>query len=72
MKTMTMTIKHTYIIPSVKRLSLEGTALMDESGVTGDNGIGYGGVDEQGELDPDANSGVWDTAEETSPASVWD
>lgn len=40
-------------------------SILDGTGVTGDNDTGWGGVDENGEKDPDANSiSVWDEEEE--------
>ena len=40
---------------------MEQEVIMADSGVTGDNGTGWGGVDEAGNKDPDANStDIWD------------
>ena len=40
---------------------MEAESLMVDSGVMGDNGTGWGGTDEGGNKDPDANStDVWD------------
>lgn len=46
-------MKMSYIKPNVKILPFDGEELLEGS-VTGDNGIGYGGVDENGEKDPEA------------------
>lgn len=49
-----------YIIPQVKSCKIELEPLLDGS-VTGDNGLGYGGVDESGTQEPDANNlNFWD------------
>lgn len=41
-------------------VQLHGEALIAQSGVTGSNGIGYGGMDEQGEKDPDVKANPFD------------
>ncbi|MBR6445058.1 MAG: hypothetical protein IKS94_01285 [Prevotella sp.] len=50
--------KQEYIQPRVKMLVVGNSDLMTTSGVTGDigdgTGPGYGGVDEDGDLDPGA------------------
>lgn len=46
-------MKKRYIIPETKVVLLHGETILSASGVTSNNGIGYGGVDEQGELDPE-------------------
>ena len=47
-------MKKTYIIPTIKRIvMLEERTIVCASGVTGD-GIGYGGVDKDGSMDPSA------------------
>ncbi|MBR5918643.1 MAG: hypothetical protein IKZ83_01915 [Prevotella sp.] len=49
--------KQEYIQPRVKILPVGSDELLVGSGVTGDTGsdtIGYGGVDEDGDLDPGA------------------
>ena len=49
--------KQDYIKPRVKILPVGSDELLVGSGVTGDTGsdtIGYGGVDEDGDLDPGA------------------
>ncbi len=45
-------MKKTYITPEMEKLDIENMTLLAGS-VTGDNGIGYGGVDEEGEYDPE-------------------
>ncbi|MBQ5981960.1 MAG: hypothetical protein IJL54_07335 [Prevotella sp.] len=56
-------MKKVYIIPTITFVSYQVEAIMQEvSGVFGpDQGIGYGGVDEEGTKDPAAKSfSVWD------------
>ena len=56
-------MKKVYIIPSITFVSYQVEAIMqDGSGVTApDQGIGYGGVDEDGSKDPAVKSfSVWD------------
>ena len=56
-------MKKVYIIPSITFVSYQVEAIMqDGSGVFGPNqGIGYGGVDEEGSQDPAVKSfSVWD------------
>jgi hypothetical protein len=56
-------MKKVYIIPGIKFISYQGEAIMQNgSGVFGpDQGIGYGGVDEDGSKDPAVKSfSVWD------------
>ena len=53
--------KTAYIRPQVKTCMMEAESLMVDSGVTGDNGTGWGGTDEGGNKDPDANgTDMWD------------
>lgn len=44
-------MKKTYIIPEVKVVQTESVMPLAASGVKGNNGIGYGGVDHAGNLD---------------------
>ena len=54
-------MKKIYKKPCVKISCMEQEVIMADSGVTGNNGIGWGGVDEAGNKDPDANStDIWD------------
>ena len=50
-------MKKRYIIPETKVVRLHGETILSASGVVGkigdDEGIGFGGVDETGELDAD-------------------
>ena len=54
-------MKAKYITPGmeIEEISIEN--MIATSGVTGDNGIGYGGVDEDGSLTPSSRSrrGTW-------------
>ena len=56
-------MKKTYIEPSVEMDGMETEAFICGSqGVTSNNGITYGGVDEDGDIDPASrvNRDVWD------------
>jgi hypothetical protein len=57
-----MEMKKTYISPVTNVTEIELENMITASGVTGNNGIGNGGVDEDGSLDPDAKEydGYWD------------
>ena len=46
-------MKKKYIIPEMKVVRLHGETILSASGVTSNNGIGYGGVDVDGSLDAD-------------------
>ena len=45
-------MKKTYIIPEITVEHAESAMPLAASGVTSNNGIGYGGVDQAGTLDP--------------------
>lgn len=45
-------MKKTYLIPSIAPMSMS-TEQMLAGSVTGGNGIGYGGIDTEGDKDPD-------------------
>ena len=45
-------MKKIYLIPSISALQMQVEELLVGSGVTSNNGIGYGGVDTEGEKDP--------------------
>ncbi|MBR4388711.1 MAG: hypothetical protein IKT00_05995 [Prevotella sp.] len=63
-------MKKAYIQPQVEVYTWTSDMTMAGSGVTGDNGIGWGGVDEEGNKDPDANSfATWETEDEVVPVS---
>ena len=51
--------KLSYVSPQIKMLVLTYGKFMNGSGVTG-NGMGYGGIDEDGSKDPSAKSNIWD------------
>ncbi len=58
---MCIKMKKTYIQPAVKTSASYSESPLLAGSVTGDNGTGYGGVDENGEKDPDANyDNIWD------------
>ena len=48
--------KKEYMTPSMELIDMDALTLLAGSGVTSDD-IGYGGVDENGELDPSAPLG---------------
>ena len=63
-----MNMKKEYISPLVKPTNMDLEALLCGSGVNGNfsgETVGYGGVDENGEKDPDANysDSFWDDVE---------
>ena len=53
-------MKKTYIIPEMSVLLMHHEMPIAASGVTGSNGIGYGGVDDQGQKDPDVKANTFD------------
>lgn len=59
-------MKKRYIAPEVNMVTIGSVLPLAASGVTTDRGIGYGGVDEEGTLDPSSRRGhnVWDEVED--------
>ena len=60
-------MKETYLAPNALFYDVHPAMPLAVSGVTSDNGIGYGGVDEEGTKEPGARRGshdVWDNEEE--------
>lgn len=58
-------MKKAYIQPKVDVYILNSEMMMAGSGVKGDIGIGWGGVDEEGTKDPDANEvSIWDSEDD--------
>ena len=55
-------MKKRYITPAMKAAAMEMENLMTDSGVVSTQGIGYGGVDEGGTIEPAARgyNGMWD------------
>ena len=55
-------MKKIYITPAMKAAAMEMENLMTDSGVVSTQGIGYGGVDEDGTIEPAARgyNGLWD------------
>ena len=45
-------MKKTYTNPKMRVLQLQGEKVLAASGVTSNNGISYGGIDEDGTKDP--------------------
>lgn len=56
-------MKKTYICPLIKQEKTECCAMLASSLISSDNGIGYGGVDEDGSHDPQVKEADW---------SLWD
>ncbi|MBQ7513816.1 MAG: hypothetical protein IJS95_05440 [Prevotella sp.] len=50
--------KKEYMTPVVEVMEVKANQLLMTSGVTSNNGIGFGGVDEDGALDPAAPPGL--------------
>ena len=60
-------MRKTYVQPLLRSSEVQTDNLMTTGSVTGDNGAGWGGVDDTGEKDPDANfNNVWDDSYETT------
>ena len=53
-------MKKTYHVPNMEAMQLQGEQILAGSGVTGSNGISYGGVDTEGALDPSVKSNTFD------------
>ena len=53
-------MKKTYIIPHVSIVQVNDEKPIAASGVNSNNGIGYGGVDENGSLDPAVKENTFD------------
>lgn len=68
-------MKKAYIQPKVDVYILNSEKMMAGSGVIGDIGIGWGGVDEEGTQDPDANEvSIWDSEDDDitdSSSFIW-
>ena len=56
-------MRKTYICPLIKQEETECCAMLASSLISSDNGIGYGGVDEDGSHDPQVKEADW---------SLWD
>lgn len=52
-------MKKTYIQPCIEDMQAEAAQMLAAS-VTGSNGIGYGGIDSDGSLDPETKEDEWD------------
>lgn len=55
-----MKTKKTYIVPAIAEEAVLTEQFLADSGVSSDNGIGYGGVDTEGEKDPSSRRDAWD------------
>ena len=67
-------MKKTYIAPAITReVALKVHTMLCASGVTSDeNGIGYGGVDTGGTMDPSAREGdFWDDEADDENSHGW-
>ena len=60
-------MKKTYLQPWANEKDMEQIIMICSSGVTSGKGIGYGGVDEEGEKDPAARNygGMWEEEAES-------
>ena len=66
-------MKKIYKKPCLKASHIENEVMMAGSGVTGNNDISWGGVDEGGNKDPDANStNVWEEESTWATHSLFD
>jgi len=52
-------MKKKYIQPCMEEMQAEAAQMLAAS-VTGNNGIGYGGTDDDGSLDPETKEAKWD------------
>ena len=57
-------MKKRYIQPCMKDERAQAAEILAGSGVTGNDGIGYGGIDNNGTLDPEAKESAWAIWEE--------
>ena len=57
-------MKKRYIQPCMKDEHVQAAEILAGSGVTGNEGIGYGGTDNNGTLDPEAKESAWAIWEE--------
>ena len=56
--------KNTYIVPTVTEEVVLTEQFLASSGVNSNNGIGYGGVDTEGEKEPSSRHNVWEDFDE--------
>lgn len=59
-----MKTKKIYIVPAIAEEAVLTEQFLADSGVSSDNGIGFGGVDTEGEKDPSSRRDAWDDLEE--------
>lgn len=59
-----MKTKKTYIVPAIAEEAVLTEQFLADSGVSSDNGIGFGGVDTEGEKDPSSRRDAWDDLDE--------
>lgn len=57
-------MKKIYMAPTIDLVLMEDELELLSGSVTSDKGIGYGGVDTEGEKVPDARRSIWDDDEE--------
>lgn len=53
-------MKKTYVNPEMSIVLMQNETVLAASGVTGNNGVDYGGVDENGDKDPDVKAEFFD------------
>lgn len=56
--------KKIYIVPAIAEEAVLTEQFLADSGVSSDNGIGFGGVDTEGEKDPSSRRDAWDDLDE--------
>lgn len=59
-----MTMKKIYMTPCMKQETAECCSMLAQSGISSNNGIGYGGIDTGGDKEPAAKEFLWDNSEE--------
>ena len=58
------TMKKTYMSPLVKQEYAQASHMQASSGINSNNGIGYGGIDNDGSKEPSVKEFLWDDADE--------
>lgn len=53
-------MKKVYMTPCMKQEMAEFCSMLAQSGVNSSNGIGYGGIDNNGNKDPEVKEFLWD------------
>lgn len=53
-------MKKIYMTPCMKQEMAECCSMLAQSGISSNNGIGYGGVDDSGDKEPAVKEFLWD------------